>query len=240
MVPREFQALARRRSARARQLAEQFPAAREALHFYAAIAAFQEGLADCADVCEKREQLVELIKANGPEVLQTAASQFDDGECRAATEAYRSGADSTSPKSLFARVLLQPQFATSAPDERPHPDNRCPRCGEPPQAGCLRPQGDGAALRLVCSLSLHEWGFSRGQCPSCGESGQGKLIFYTAEQIPHLRLLVCETCGRYIHQVDLTKDPKAIPDVDEIAALPLDVWALERGYQKVHPNLIGI
>ena len=34
--------------------------------------------------------------------------------------------------------------------------------------------------------------------------------------------------------------PEAIADVDEIAALPLDVWAAQNGYQKLVRNLVGI
>ena len=43
-----------------------------------------------------------------------------------------------------------------------------------------------------------------------------------------------------MHHVDLGKEIQAVADVDEVAALPLDVWALERGYQKLQPNLVGI
>jgi formate dehydrogenase maturation protein FdhE len=37
--------------------------------------------------------------------------------------------------------------------------------------------------------------------------------------------------------VDLTRDGNAVPEVDEIAALPLDLWAIEKGYQKMTGNL---
>ncbi len=53
-------------------------------------------------------------------------------------------------------------------------------------------------------------------------------------------MLACEACKVYLHVVDLGKDPAAIPDVDELAVLPLDVWARERGYRKVQTNLVGI
>lgn len=56
----------------------------------------------------------------------------------------------------------------------------------------------------------------------------------------HLQTQTCDTCQRYLHHIDLSKELAAVPDVDEIAALPLDVWALERGFQKLHPNLVGI
>jgi formate dehydrogenase maturation protein FdhE len=40
--------------------------------------------------------------------------------------------------------------------------------------------------------------------------------------------------------VDLSEYGLAVPVVDELAALPLDVWAMEQGYRKVEPNLAGI
>jgi formate dehydrogenase maturation protein FdhE len=40
--------------------------------------------------------------------------------------------------------------------------------------------------------------------------------------------------------VHLEKEAAAVPDVDELAALPLDVWAQEKGYRKIQPNLAGI
>ena len=50
----------------------------------------------------------------------------------------------------------------------------------------------------------------------------------------------CESCGIYLNLVHQEKDPEAVPDVDEIAALPLDVWAREKGFRKPIPNLIGM
>jgi len=39
--------------------------------------------------------------------------------------------------------------------------------------------------------------------------------------------------------VDLAADPAAVPVVDEISAIPLDLYARERGYAKVTTNLMG-
>jgi len=43
----------------------------------------------------------------------------------------------------------------------------------------------------------------------------------------------CGTCRQYIHFIDFGRDSTAVPEVDEMAALPLDVWARERGYRKI-------
>jgi len=37
----------------------------------------------------------------------------------------------------------------------------------------------------------------------------------------------------------LTRTGLAIPVVDELATIPLDLWAREHGYQKLQMNLLG-
>jgi formate dehydrogenase maturation protein FdhE len=39
--------------------------------------------------------------------------------------------------------------------------------------------------------------------------------------------------------VDLLADPAAVPLVDEMSALPLDLYAREKGFAKITPNLMG-
>ena len=39
--------------------------------------------------------------------------------------------------------------------------------------------------------------------------------------------------------IDLGRDPRAVPLVDELAAIPLDLYAVEAGFTKVVPNLMG-
>ena len=63
---------------------------------------------------------------------------------------------------------------------------------------------------------------------------------YYAPEIEHVEVQACDACRRYLNVVRMHQAPDAIPDVDEIAALPLDVWAAENGYQKLVRNLVGI
>ena len=44
---------------------------------------------------------------------------------------------------------------------------------------------------------------------------------------------------RYLIEVDLARDARAVPEVDELAALPLDLYAADQGLTKVTPNLMG-
>jgi formate dehydrogenase maturation protein FdhE len=116
---------------------------------------------------------------------------------------------------------------------------RCPLCEAGAMLGVLRPEGDGGKRSLVCSFCGHEWEFRRILCPSCGEEEEKKLPVYVAEEFPYIRVEACETCGFFIRTIDLTKDGRAIPIVDDLAAIPLSLWAQEQGYARLRPNLLG-
>src|SRR2546429_4182694 len=115
----------------------------------------------------------------------------------------------------------------------------CPLCGARPLLGVLRPEGDGGKRSLLCSFCSEEWEFRRIHCPTCGEEAEGKLPVYVAEQLPHLRVEACDTCKFFLTGVDLTKDGHAIPLVDDLAAIPLTLWAHKHGYARLQPNLLG-
>ena len=206
------------RAARARVLAERYPATRKILLFYAGLAAWQ---AEAAALPEKLlPELVDLVLRTGPPALQEAAQ----GLTRLPE------LDAPPPLDFFARAARQPAAASG----------KCPQCGKAPQAGCLRPEGDGLALELVCWLCFGRRAFPRAHCPACGESGEGRLVLYSAPEFEHLRIQACETCRAYLHLVDLSREPEAIPEVDELAGLPLDLWAQEQGYHKICRNLAGV
>jgi FdhE protein len=117
--------------------------------------------------------------------------------------------------------------------------HECPLCGGRPLLGVLRLEGDGGKRRMMCSFCLQEWDYRRIFCPACGETDEKKLPVYVAEQFPHIRVEICETCKVYVRTIDLTKDGNAVPLVDDLAAIPLSLWAQEHGYTHLHPNLLG-
>ncbi|MDR7563946.1 MAG: formate dehydrogenase accessory protein FdhE [Armatimonadota bacterium] len=116
----------------------------------------------------------------------------------------------------------------------------CPLCGAPPQLSVLREEGHGAARSLVCSRCETEWRYKRVRCVACGEEEARRLVYLQATEWPHVRVSACQVCRRYFKEVDFTRDGLAVPVVDEIATIPLDLVAAEEGYHKVEPNLIGI
>jgi len=163
-------------------------------------------------------------------------------------EAAGEGAASESPeagtlKQFFARAFLQPyaEFVVSAmlPPVLPMMVCRCPRCNSLPLLGVLRPEGDGGKRYLQCSFCSQEWEFRRIFCAHCGEEQEQKLAVYVAEQFPHIRVETCETGKYFSRTIDLTKDGNAVPMVDDLAAIPLRLWAEENGYKRIQENLFG-
>ena len=144
---------------------------------------------------------------------------------------------------FLPRAFLQPyaEFRAAQAPRAPQvtTPRLCPLCGSRPLLGVLRPEGDGGKRFLLCSFCLQEWEFRRILCPTCGEQAEGKLPVYVAEQLPHIRVEACDTCKFYLQTVDLTKDGHAVPLVDDLAAIPLTLWAHEHGYTRLQPNLLG-
>jgi formate dehydrogenase accessory protein FdhE len=147
-------------------------------------------------------------------------------------------------EAALSRLFLQPYAEYLADHTQQTPPTQlqsvCPLCGDKPQAGVLRQEGDGGKRSLVCGLCSNEWDFRRMVCPACGEENAEKLVIYTADQFHHVRIEACDSCHHYIKTIDLTKNGNAVPVVDELAAIPLSLWAEENGYSKLQANLLGI
>lgn len=222
-----------RRIERAQELARQSPVLPELLDFYQQIAGFQFTVAE-GSAPANLEALLTLIRRTAPDPMVQATHPgitWDD-LLRSADPMH----------AFFARVLLQ-AGATARARRSPalsslHP--RCPFCAEKPVAAVLRPEGDASKRFLLCGLCFTEWEYRRLVCPNCGEEDKDKLPVYIAEEFPHIRVESCDTCRVYLKSIDLTKDARAVPEVDELASVVLDLWAAEHGYSKLQPNLFGM
>lgn len=196
-------------------------------------------------------EFLAMIELRGPGPLAGHAKQLGtEGEARRAkvlTEFWMAGlpgTDSGEPlNEVLARAFLQTyaEFLVAAqlPPVLPATVCRCPRCNSLPLLGVLRPEGDGAKRFLQCAFCSQEWEFRRILCAHCGEEEEGRLPVYVAEQFPHLRMECCENCQHFLRTIDLTKDGNAVPLVDDLAAIPLSLWAQENGYRRIQSNLLG-
>jgi formate dehydrogenase accessory protein FdhE len=182
------------------------------------------------------------LAQKGPAGWQHAIEDFWHGDLELAARLDDSGqADFSDP--ALAWMFLQP-YAEYLADSREiavidGTPSTCPFCGGKPAVAVLRSEGDGAKKSLICMLCAHEWIFRRIYCPACGEEREPQMAFYSAPEIAHVRVDVCDTCHTYLKSIDLTKTGLAVPVVDELATVPLDLWAREHGYSKLQINLLG-
>jgi FdhE protein len=250
---------------RAEHLAQKHPFAAEILGFYIQLARFQEGLyqrleraygsssvslsdPDVTELLASFPQFLSLVEEKAPARLAQIAhdlrSSDPDSWADLFTECWTQIDAPTDPKEFLVLAFLQPaaEFARSQArlqlDGYTHP--LCPFCNRKPALGILRQQGDGGRRSLLCGFCLTEWEFRRVVCPGCGQEDHAKLPVYTAAELPYIRVECCDACHTYIKSIDLTKNGLADPFVDELASVPLYLWAQEHGYSKLHPNLLGM
>jgi len=243
------------RIARAAQLALVHTSAAPLLNFYAELARFQKPI--FSGLQSKRETdlralvcyfpaLIQLVARTGTDLLANFAVEnlaSADGQLELLSAAWEGG-DALDPAGRFyARVLLQPyaEYLASRGDiQAAGAGATCPFCNARPVAGVLRGEGDGGKRWLLCSLCSTEWQYRRVLCPGCGEENKDKLPIYTAAELPAARVDACDTCHTYLKSIDLTKDGHAIPVVDEIATVALNIWAEDHDYAKLETNLLGM
>jgi formate dehydrogenase maturation protein FdhE len=210
--------------------------------------------------------VVKATEQSGPQALAASVQTLvESGRAAEALAGWLAGQQLEPAERFLARACLQAPLAAlqleageaCAADPAPRGGRHCPCCGGQPQLS-IREVADDALVRghrqLCCSRCLHRWNYSATACPSCGETtGAKRTVFAekhdgpvisratadSSEIFPHLSIDACTTCQRYLIDVDSGRDARAVPDVDELVALPLDLYAAEQGLSKVTPNLMG-
>jgi FdhE protein len=208
--------------------------------------------------------VVKVTEAVGPEPLAAAARDLvEAGGLDELLVAWLAGAELPPVQRYLARASLRAPLealgdgagVACAADPAPRGGQRCPRCGGPPQLSIRGGADDPlvtAGRSLACARCGQSWSYSGSSCPSCGETAGSKRTVYgeshhgpilkqadTEATFPHLRIEACASCRQYVIDVDTGRDPRAVPEVDEVAALPLDLYAAEHGLSKITPNLMG-
>lgn len=183
--------------------------------------------------------------------------------------AWLAGQELVPMEQFFARVALRgPVHALGADavwptadpaEDTPDgstPGHRCPTCGGPAQLSCRGDSGDPLVTGprvLLCARCCHTWPFSANSCAACGRTIGAKKAVHTEKRdrvsvgrispgavtFPHIRVESCGSCRRYLVDVDNGVDSHAVAEVDELAALPYDLHATQRGLRKTTPNLMG-
>jgi formate dehydrogenase maturation protein FdhE len=253
------------RRRRAEQLRERYPFAAEVLTLLLALLHVQEPVFEAAagrppdaashQARELMPRVIEATVAAGPRQLgEAAVGRFHSADLDDVLSRWLRGAEQSMVDRYLARAAWAPVLEAMEPGplavlcagtRAPERQARCPACGGPPQLAYTALSDEALVTgprHLVCARCSAAWAHPRMVCPGCGETTANRLPVYSEErevQFPHLRVDGCETCRRHLLVVDLRRDAAAVPEVDELAALPLDLYAKDRGFSKITPNLMG-
>jgi hypothetical protein len=193
-------------------------------------------------------RVIEATVAAGPDALvRGVAGRFHTADLERLVEDWLRDQEQEPVDRYLARAACTPVLE-ALPGLLSKPgavdDRHCPSCGGLPGLNYFGVSGEAlvtAPRYLVCSRCSITWVFERMVCGSCGETDTARLPIYSdTDRFPNLRIDGCQTCRRYLVTVELPKDTRAVPVVDELAAIPLDLYANDRGMTKLVPNLMGI
>ena len=123
--------------------------------------------------------------------------------------------------SRCAEVLQQrPEMALWT---HPH----CALCGAEPDLAVITPA---AERHLICSRCTLRWKFEPLTCPYCRNSNRARITSFATPDGQY-RVYACDECHRYLKAYDARRATRPVmPIVDSIATLPLDAYAMQRGY----------
>lgn len=255
-----------RRAARAEALRTSCRVASEPLGFAANLYRAQGDLAALIGAAHDRSALCGGLPRDLPVFAQAMAPLLrlaaENGPPGLATEARARAADGPLPtlsrlqcfwkeepesveSHYLSRAVLRPYVevlrALGIPPDRARGPGLCPFCGGPPWIAARRSEEEAAGARrlLACALCGEEWPLARVRCAACTEEDPEKLPAFQSETRPGVRIEACESCRRYLKSIDLTIDARALPEVDDLCSLEMDLWAQEQGFARVEPGLAG-
>jgi len=103
----------------------------------------------------------------------------------------------------------------------------CPLCGGEPDFAVITPA---AERHLICSRCGLQWNFEPLTCPYCRNSDRSRITSFATPDGQY-RVYACDVCTRYLKTYDGRRAKRPVmPAVDNVATLPLDAAAMQRGY----------
>jgi hypothetical protein len=106
-----------------------------------------------------------------------------------------------------------------------HP--HCALCGSEPDLSVITPA---AERHLICGRCALRWKFEPLTCPYCRNDDRARITSFATPDGQY-RVYACDQCRRYLKAYDGRRATRPVmPIVDNIATLPLDAYAMQRGY----------
>ena len=155
-------------------------------------------------------------------------------------------------QSYFTHLVLQTAAAYGEQVlGRTNPSTECPCCGSVPTVSITRIGADEAGFRyLHCAVCSTQWHYVRVKCSRCESTkgihfdelepipGSGAIVAATGVRPGAVRCECCDTCGHYLKQVAMEKDPEVEPVADDLASIALDLLVSEAGFERSGHNLM--
>ncbi len=116
-------------------------------------------------------------------------------------------------------------------------NGRCPLCSAAPALTSIE---EGPKRNLHCSFCGTTGPYRFIGCPSCGTVDTAKLNTIVSEDEPGFRVITCDDCRSYVKVVESPVIKEMGFDLADMASLPLDIVAQEKGYVRMAPNPISL
>lgn len=138
---------------------------------------------------------------------------------------------------LLARPYFQSLRASYPLDGQQWENGRCPLCSAQPALASIV---EGPKRHLHCSYCSTSGTYRFIGCPNCGDEDSTRLTTIEAENEPGFRVVTCDACRTYVKVMEYSVVKKMGIDLADMASLPLDIVAQEKGFSRTAPNPISL
>lgn len=116
-------------------------------------------------------------------------------------------------------------------------EGRCPLCSA---RAALSSIVEGPQRNFHCTYcgTIGQYRFIG--CPNCGTTDPAVLSTIKSDDEPGFSVATCEACHTYVKVVESSILKDMTMDLADMASLPLDIVAQQKGYTRTAPNPIGL
>ncbi len=235
-------------------LLKNYPESKEILDFYRHVLDFQLNVykdlkdGDWRKNIKKLYELLELCSQYGSQRLKEKTQEFlekSQEELQRAVGEFLKEKSAPYEERFFFISFLNPFMSKGAEkaeiDKTGWLKNKCPFCGFKAVVSYLSDTEEVQGGRfLVCQVCNSEWLYNRAECVRCSNNEDSELHYFYDEDKKAVQIQACDRCGTYIKVVDMRIDGLAVPLLEDIASLSLDLWASQQGYVKFEKNVFGL
>lgn len=138
---------------------------------------------------------------------------------------------------LLARPYFQNLRRNFPLDGKQWEDGRCPLCSA---GAALSSIVEGPQRNFHCTYCGTAGQFRFIGCPNCGTTDPAVLGTLKSDDEPGFRIATCESCHTYVKVVESSVLKDMSMDLADMASLPLDIVAQQKGFARMAPNPIGL